>query len=166
MARATIPKTRSASGRQPAKRAGAKSKAMTAGQALKPVKTGTPGRRPGVQQAAAASASSKDELRARIEKLERANSTLRAKNKELRFAYVEAAEKVDQLTVRLETAERKAGRQAQQETAADVGTGRARSTATRRRGPARTAAAQPEEGPAEEEHPSEFMARISEREVV
>lgn len=54
----------------------------------------------------------KEELRARIEKLERANSTLRMKNKELRLAYVEAAEKVDALTVQLEAAERRAGRAA------------------------------------------------------
>lgn len=63
----------------------------------------------------AAPAFSKEELKLRVEKLERANATLRVKNKELRVAYVEAAEQLDSLTLRLQSMERRAERQARQE---------------------------------------------------
>ena len=59
--------------------------------------------------------STKEELRLRVEKLERANAMLRVKNKELRMAYVTAAEQADQLTIKLESAERRAERRARQE---------------------------------------------------
>jgi len=63
---------------------------------------------------------SKEELRARVEKLERANATLRVKNKELRIVAVEAAEQVDALTLQLANSERRAGRQARHEAPADA----------------------------------------------
>jgi hypothetical protein len=69
---------------------------------------------------AAAASASKEELRARVEKLERANATLRIKNKELRIVAVEAAEQVDALTVQLANSERRAGRQARQEATAET----------------------------------------------
>jgi hypothetical protein len=72
-------------------------------------------RRPSVKLAAAAATASKEELRARIEKLERANATLRAKNKDLRLAHVEASEQLDALTLKIETLERRIERQAKQE---------------------------------------------------
>ncbi|MCB8880287.1 hypothetical protein ACELLULO517_08590 [Acidisoma cellulosilytica] len=65
--------------------------------------------------AAASSAASKEELRARIEKLERANATLRFKNKDLRLAHVEASEQVDALTMKIESLERRAERQSRQD---------------------------------------------------
>ncbi|MCB8876748.1 hypothetical protein [Acidisoma silvae] len=72
-------------------------------------------RQASVKLAAASPAASKDELRARIEKLERANATLRFKNKDLRLSYVEASEQVDALTVKLESLERRAERQSRQD---------------------------------------------------
>jgi hypothetical protein len=79
------------------------------------------GRAGGVSKAApAAAASSKEELRARVEKLERANATLRVKNKELRVVAVEAAEQVDALTVQLANSERRAGRNARHEAPAEA----------------------------------------------
>lgn len=73
-----------------------------------------PAKAKGASEAGSA-ATKREELRARIEKLERANSTLRVKNKELRMAYVEAAETIDSLTLRLQSLERKAERQARTE---------------------------------------------------
>jgi hypothetical protein len=63
---------------------------------------------------------SKEELRARVEKLERANATLRVKNKELRIVAVEAAEQVDALTLQLANSERRAGRSMRHEAPADA----------------------------------------------
>ena len=63
---------------------------------------------------------SKEELRARVEKLERANATLRVKNKELRIVAVEAAEQVDALTLQLASSERRAGRNARHEAPAET----------------------------------------------
>ena len=140
MARATIPKTRSGSGRQPAKLGRAKSKAAEMQAAVKPAKSATSGRRASTKQGAPVGAISKDDLRARIEKLERANATLRAKNKELRFAHVEAAEQLDELTLRLEAAERRAGRQTRAETETPAGRGRGGAVSPRRRGSARAEA--------------------------
>jgi hypothetical protein len=137
MARATIPKTRSGSGRQPAKPGRAKSSAAEVQPAVKAFKVVASGRRPAAKQAAPISAVSKDDLRARIEKLERANSTLRAKNKELRLAHVEAAEQLDELTLRLEAAERRVGRQARGESETPAGRGRGGAVSRRRRGSAR-----------------------------
>jgi hypothetical protein len=77
-----------------------------------------------VKTAAASAAASKEELRARIEKLERANATLRVKNKELRVAFVESSEQVDSLTLRIESLERRAQRQARQDAGAPAGSGR------------------------------------------
>jgi hypothetical protein len=71
--------------------------------------------------AAGAASTSKEELRARVEKLERANATLRIKNKELRLAYVEAAETVDALTIRLANSERRGERQARPDAPASAG---------------------------------------------
>jgi hypothetical protein len=71
-------------------------------------------------KALAVAASSKEELRARVEKLERANATLRVKNKELRIVAVEAAEQVDALTLQLANSERRAGRQARHEAPAEA----------------------------------------------
>ena len=71
---------------------------------------------PAVKRAAATTpAASKEDLRLRVEKLERANAMLRVKNKELRMAYVAAAEQADQLTIKLESAERRAERRARQD---------------------------------------------------
>jgi hypothetical protein len=106
MARATIAKTKSV-GRPPSGRSTA---AKTT--ALKPR---------GAPKAPAMTASaSKEELRARVEKLERANATLRVKNKELRIVAVEAAEQVDALTQQLANSERRAGRQARHEAPAEA----------------------------------------------
>ena len=58
---------------------------------------------------------SKEELRAKIEKLERANAVLRIKNKELRVVAAQAAEQVDSLTLQLTNRERRAGRQTRHE---------------------------------------------------
>lgn len=131
MARATILKTRPGTSRQPAKIGRPKSKAAPGVQA--PVKSVTSVRRPAPKQSAVPSAVSKDDLRARIEKLERANSTLRAKNKELRLAHVEASEQLDELTLRLEAAERRAGRQARTEAETPAGRGRSTVANSRRR---------------------------------
>jgi hypothetical protein len=70
--------------------------------------------------AALTAAASKEELRARVEKLERANATLRVKNKELRIAAVEAAEQVDALTLQLANSERRAARQTRHDTPAEA----------------------------------------------
>ncbi|GAB0116393.1 hypothetical protein [Acidisoma sp. 7E03] len=110
MARVTTPRAKSLARSQAAKTARAKPApaasaprgAAKAGSA----KASAP-RRAAVKPTPVAS---KEDLRARIEKLERANSTLRMKNKDLRLAYVEAAEKVDALTMQLETLERRAAR--------------------------------------------------------
>jgi hypothetical protein len=67
-----------------------------------------------------ASPASKEELRARVEKLERANATLRVKNKELRLVAVEAAEQVDALTLQLASSERRAVRQGRHEAPAEA----------------------------------------------
>jgi hypothetical protein len=106
MARATIVKSKS-----PGRPAGGRSTGAKAGL----------GRAAGVSKAAPAAASaSKEELRARVEKLERANATLRVKNKELRVVAVEAAEQVDALTVQLANSERRAGRNARHEAPAEA----------------------------------------------
>lgn len=68
-----------------------------------------------VKLAAGSLTASKDELRARIEKLERANATLRSKNKDLRVAHVDASEQVDALTLKLEILERRIERQSRPE---------------------------------------------------
>jgi hypothetical protein len=68
----------------------------------------------------AAGPASKEELRARVEKLERANATLRVKNKELRLVAVEAAEQVDALTLQLASSERRAVRQGRHEAPAEA----------------------------------------------
>jgi hypothetical protein len=70
--------------------------------------------------AVATGSTSKEELRSRVEKLERANATLRVKNKELRIVAVEAAEQVDMLTLQLANMERRAGRQARHEAPAEA----------------------------------------------
>lgn len=104
MARATKPRAKSLARTQDAKTARPKT--------AKPARSNS-SKSAAVRRSAATpavSATSKEELRARVEKLERANSTLRVKNKELRLAYVEAAEKVDALTTQLEAAERRAAR--------------------------------------------------------
>jgi septal ring factor EnvC (AmiA/AmiB activator) len=54
---------------------------------------------------------SKEELRARVEKLERANANLRIKNKEFRRIAEEAAERLEALQTQLEANERKVARQ-------------------------------------------------------
>jgi hypothetical protein len=59
-------------------------------------------------------------LRARVEKLERANATLRVKNKELRLVAVEAAEQVDALTLQLASSERRAVRLGRHEAPAEA----------------------------------------------
>ena len=69
---------------------------------------------------APATSSSKEELRARVEKLERANATLRVKNKELRIVAVEAAEQLDALTVQLANTEKRVGRQLRHEAPAET----------------------------------------------
>jgi hypothetical protein len=68
----------------------------------------------------ATGSTSKEELRSRVEKLERANATLRVKNKELRIVAVEAAEQVDMLTLQLANMERRAGRQTRHEAPAEA----------------------------------------------
>jgi hypothetical protein len=60
---------------------------------------------------AMAGSATKEELRARVEKLERANVTLRKKNKELRSVALETAKQVDGLTLQLAKSERQDGRQ-------------------------------------------------------
>jgi hypothetical protein len=55
-------------------------------------KTTTAKQRPAPKVPVVTASASKEELRARVEKLERANATLRVKNKELRIVAVEAAE--------------------------------------------------------------------------
>ena len=62
----------------------------------------------------------KEELRARVEKLERANATLCVKNKELRSVAAEAAGQVTALTVQLASSERRASRQTQHEAPAET----------------------------------------------
>jgi hypothetical protein len=106
MARATITKAKPV-GRPPSGRAIA-------------VKTGAVKQRGAPKMLAMTAAASKEELRARVEKLERANATLRVKNKELRIIAVEAAEQVDALTVQLQNSERRAGRQARHEAPAEA----------------------------------------------
>jgi hypothetical protein len=76
--------------------------------------------RPAPKVAATTASASKDELRARVEKLERANATLRVKNKELRTVAVEAAEQVDALTLQLANSERRAGRQGRHEASGEA----------------------------------------------
>jgi hypothetical protein len=61
--------------------------------------------RPAPKVPVVTASASKEELRARVEKLERANATLRVKNKELRIVAVEAAEQVDALTLQLAKSE-------------------------------------------------------------
>ncbi len=93
------------------------------------------GRRAPVKTAASSPAASKDDLRARVEKLERANATLRTKNKDLRLAHVAAAEQVEALTLKLESLERRAERQARQETSKTAGMPKPRpATSAARRG--------------------------------
>jgi hypothetical protein len=65
--------------------------------------------------AATTASAKKEDLRSRVEKLERANVTLRTKNKELRIVAVAAAEQVDALTLALAKSERSADRQTQRE---------------------------------------------------
>jgi len=92
-------------------------------------------RRGSVKSAASSPVASKEDLRARVEKLERANATLRTKNKDLRLAHVAAAEQVEALTLKLESLERRAERQARQETAKTSGAGKSRiAAAPARRG--------------------------------
>jgi DNA repair exonuclease SbcCD nuclease subunit len=96
-----------------------------------------------VKIAAASPAASKDELRARIEKLERANATLRTKNKDLRLAHVEVSEQVEALTLKLESLERRAERQARQEMAKGNGAAKPRAAAaSMRRGRSASAPAE------------------------
>jgi hypothetical protein len=83
-------------------------------------KTTTAKQRPAPKVPVVTASASKEELRARVEKLERANATLRVKNKELRIVAVEAAEQVDALTLQLANSERRAGRQARHEAPADA----------------------------------------------
>ncbi len=86
--------------------------------------------------------SSKEELRARVEKLERANATLRVKNKELRLVAVEAAEQVDALTLQLASSERRAGRLGRHEAPAEAVATREITRPTRGKRRARAAAAE------------------------
>ena len=69
---------------------------------------------------ATTASANKEELRARVDKLERANTTLRVKNKELRSVATEAAEQVEALTLRLASGERRTGRQTQREAPAET----------------------------------------------
>jgi hypothetical protein len=85
-----------------------------------PAKAGALKQRGAPKVVAVTAAASKEELRARVEKLERANATLRVKNKELRIVAVEAAEQVDALTLQLANSERRAGRQARHEAPAEA----------------------------------------------
>ena len=107
MARMTLARTNSAG--RPSSGRGAAAKSNSARQRNAP-------KVPAVVTGAA----SKEELRARVEKLERANATLRVKNKELRIVAVEAAEQVDVLTMQLANSERRAGRQARHESPAEA----------------------------------------------
>ena len=107
MARPTLARTKSV-GRPPAGRMAAAAKGSTVKQ------------RPSQKVPAVTGSASKEELRARVEKLERANATLRIKNKELRIVAVEAAEQVDALTLQLATSERRAGRQTRHEAPAEA----------------------------------------------
>ena len=63
---------------------------------------------------------SKEELRARIEKLERANANLRVKNKEFRRIAEETAERLEALQVQIESSDRKAARFQKRENGADL----------------------------------------------
>jgi hypothetical protein len=67
---------------------------------------------------AMAGSATKEELRARVEKLERANAMLRKKNKELRSVALETAEQVDALTLQLAKSDRQGGRQTGQKESA------------------------------------------------
>jgi hypothetical protein len=91
---------------------------------------------------AAAAPSSKEELRARVEKLERANATLRVKNKELRLVAVEAAEQVDALTLQLASSERRAVRQGRHEAPAEAVATREITRPTRAKRKARAASSE------------------------
>lgn len=154
MARATIPKTKTSGVRSANKPGRPASKATVGTQATaKSAKSSMAVRGSAAKQAVTASGNSKEELRARIEKLERANSTLRQKNKELRFAYVEAAERVDQLTVRLESVESRHGRQSVSAASSEGEAARGRAAATRRRG----ARSEPDE-----DQVREFSSRVAE----
>ena len=106
MARATLAKAKSV-GRPSSGRAAA-AKISAARQRVAP------------KAPAVTAAASKEELRARVEKLERANATLRVKNKELRIVAVEAAEQLDALTLQLANSERRVGRQARHESPAEA----------------------------------------------
>jgi hypothetical protein len=128
MVRATIAKTRTV-GRPPSGRAVA-------------AKTGAVKQRGAPKILAMTASASKEELRARVEKLERANATLRVKNKELRIVAVEAAEQVDALTLQLANSERRAGRQTRHEAPAEAVETREILRPTRGRRKARGAAAE------------------------
>lgn len=91
-----------------------------AGRSAAVAKTRATGVRAAAKAPTSSAAASKDELRARVEKLERANATLRAKNKELRLVAVESAEQVDALTVRLANTERGLSRQNRHEAPAQA----------------------------------------------
>jgi len=106
MARATLAKHRAA---------GRPSNGRASTGKMNPVKQRAAAKPPAVTASA-----SKEELRARVEKLERANATLRVKNKELRIVAVEAAEQVDALTLQLANSERRPGRQPRHEAPADA----------------------------------------------
>ena len=107
MARVTLAKTSSAGRPSTGRGAAVKTSASRQRSAAKP-------------PAVVTGSASKEELRARVEKLERANATLRVKNKELRIVAVEAAEQVDVLTMQLASSERRAGRNARHESPAEA----------------------------------------------
>ncbi len=80
--------------------------------AAKAVKRSGAGQLRGTTKAAAkVLPTSKEELRARVEKLERANANLRVKNKEFRRIAEESAERLEGLQTQMEANERKVARQ-------------------------------------------------------
>jgi hypothetical protein len=62
----------------------------------------------------------KEALRSRVEKLERANAILRQKNLELRSAGLETAKQVDALTLQLAKSDRQGGRRTEQKASAEA----------------------------------------------
>jgi hypothetical protein len=99
------------------------------------------GQREAAKVPAMAGPASKEELRAKVEKLERANAILRKKNKELRNVALETAEQVDGLTLQLAKSERQGGQQAGGKASADASEARGGAPARRGRRKARDLAA-------------------------
>jgi vancomycin resistance protein YoaR len=150
------------------KKPGARAKASAPSRPASKAPVAAASRAPTLKMAAASAKASKEDLRARIEKLERANATLRVKNKELRLAHVESSEQVDALTLKIESLERRVQRQTRQD-AVTVGggrRGRSSSAGTRARGreavsDSEAAAERPEEEGQEDLEPEEADAWVS-----